>query len=94
LDAQGAGLDTARRGLYRGVFLSQSLIAGGIACAGSPSQMSHFVNALIPVLTLITLGYGLKRLEFLSAAVWAGIEKITYYLMFPALLINTLASQD
>jgi malonate transporter len=56
--------------------------------------MSHFVNALIPVLALIALGYGLKRLEFLSAAVWAGIEKITYYLMFPALLINTLASQD
>jgi len=56
--------------------------------------MIHFVNALIPVLALIALGYGLKRLEFLSAAVWAGIEKITYYLMFPALLINTLASQD
>ncbi|MBU2863411.1 AEC family transporter [Reinekea forsetii] len=56
--------------------------------------MIHFVNALIPILVLIALGYLLKKAKFLSAQTWAGIEKLTYFVMFPALLINTLANQQ
>ncbi|MDN3650719.1 AEC family transporter [Reinekea marina] len=56
--------------------------------------MIHFVNALIPILVLIALGYLLNKAKFLSAQTWAGIEKLTYFVMFPALLINTLASQQ
>lgn len=56
--------------------------------------MSYFIAALVPIIVLIGLGYLLKRLSFLSDAAWAGIEKLTYYIMFPALLIHTLGQQD
>ncbi|MFQ3231245.1 AEC family transporter [Reinekea sp.] len=56
--------------------------------------MVHFVNALIPILLLIGLGFLLKRVKFLPVEAWAGIEKLTYFVMFPALLINTLGNQN
>jgi predicted permease len=56
--------------------------------------MIHFVNALIPILLLIGLGFLLKRVRFLPDEAWAGIEKLTYYVMFPALLIHTLGNQN
>lgn len=56
--------------------------------------MLPFIQALIPIIVLIAIGYVLKRVTFLSDDIWAGIEKLTYYVMFPALLIYTLARQD
>lgn len=56
--------------------------------------MSYFIAALVPIIVLIGLGYLLKRISFLNDAAWAGIEKLTYYVMFPALLIHTLGQQD
>ncbi|MEJ2043091.1 MAG: AEC family transporter [Reinekea sp.] len=35
----------------------------------------------------------MKRLTFLDDVVWLGIEKLTYYVLFPALLIHTLGLQ-
>ncbi|WP_371194428.1 AEC family transporter [Glaciecola sp. SC05] len=56
--------------------------------------MSHFIIALVPVLVLIFIGYGLKRINFISKDVWSGIEKLTYYVMFPALLIQNIGRQN
>jgi malonate transporter len=56
--------------------------------------MNHFIIALVPVLALISIGYSLKRINFISSEVWAGIEKLTYYLMFPALLIQNIGRQN
>lgn len=56
--------------------------------------MSTFANALVPVVVLIIIGYGLKRLRFLSDETWSGMEKLTYFVLFPALLIRTLANQS
>jgi len=53
-----------------------------------------FITALIPIMALIILGYTLKRTKFLSEDVWSGIEKLTYFILFPSLLIRTLGNQS
>ena len=55
--------------------------------------MSAITAGLAPVLVLILIGYGLKRSRFLPDEAWAGMEKLTYFVLFPALLIRTLANQ-
>jgi len=55
--------------------------------------VSTFTAALAPILVLILVGFGLKRLQFLSMDAWAGLEKLTYYILLPALLIRTLGKQ-
>jgi predicted permease len=55
--------------------------------------MSAFSTALTPILVLILVGYGLKRAEFLPEETWSGMEKLTYFVLFPALLIRTLGNQ-
>jgi len=55
--------------------------------------MSAFATSLAPILVLILLGYGLKRIRFLSNEAWSGLEKLTYFVLLPALLIRTLGKQ-
>jgi malonate transporter len=50
-------------------------------------------TALLPILVLILLGLGLKQIRFIPAEAWAGMERLTYYLLFPALLIHSLGRQ-
>ncbi len=45
-------------------------------------------------MSLIILGYFLKRTKFLGEDVWSGIEKLTYFILFPSLLIRTLGNQS
>lgn len=49
------------------------------------------IDALGPVFLLILAGVVLNRLNFPGAAFWPGIERLTYYLLFPALLVHRLA---
>ena len=56
-------------------------------------RWSAFAAALLPVLALIALGYALKRIDFLPAGAWAGLEKLTYFVLFPALIVHTLESK-
>lgn len=56
--------------------------------------MSNFGVALAPILALILVGFALKRLGLVPAEAWAGIEKLTYYALLPALLIHTLGKQS
>ncbi len=55
--------------------------------------MSAIVAALAPVLGLILLGYVLRRVRLLPGGGWRGIERLTYYVLFPMLLIGTLGEQ-
>jgi predicted permease len=50
--------------------------------------------ALLPVFLLTASGVALKRWLVTDAAHWFGIERLVYYVLFPALLINTLAHAD
>ncbi|MEE4377712.1 MAG: AEC family transporter [Candidatus Competibacteraceae bacterium] len=49
------------------------------------------VGALGPIFSLILLGYGLKVYRFPGEAFWPAAEKLTYFLLLPALLVNKLA---
>lgn len=55
--------------------------------------MNAFSTALAPIMVLIIIGYGLKRVNFMPETTWQGIEKLTYFVLLPALLIRTLANQ-
>ena len=46
--------------------------------------------ALVPVFLLIVLGYVLRRILLPQDAHWMGLEQLVYYVLFPALLIETL----
>lgn len=46
--------------------------------------------ALVQVFLLIVLGYLLRRILLPQDAHWTGLEQLVYYVLFPALLIETL----
>ncbi|MET0087553.1 MAG: AEC family transporter [Sedimenticola sp.] len=54
--------------------------------------MLSIINALIPVILVILLGILLKRSPVIGENQWRGIENLCYYVLFPALLIKTLAT--
>ncbi len=46
---------------------------------------------LLPDLLLIAAGFGLCRWTSLDRAVWASVERLVYYLLFPVLLFNSIS---
>jgi predicted permease len=50
--------------------------------------------ALAPVMVLIALGQVLARTRFIGEAGWAAIERLLYFVCFPALLFVELARAD
>jgi predicted permease len=55
---------------------------------------SAVFGALLPVFLLIISGVAIRRWLVTDASHWVGIERLVYYVLFPALLINTLAHAD
>ncbi len=53
--------------------------------------MNVVISAISPVMLLIALGFALRKGNFIPAQQWRGIEQLCYWLLFPALLIVTLA---
>ena len=47
--------------------------------------------ALVPVFVLILAGQLMRRADFPGDAFWAPAERLTYYVLFPALLVGNLA---
>lgn len=56
--------------------------------------MEVVLAALFPVFLLIAAGYVLRRILLAEDAHWIGLERLLYYVMFPALLVGTLARAD
>jgi malonate transporter len=54
--------------------------------------MINFIYALIPVVLITALGWLLAHRNFLPADGWRAIERLVYFIFFPALIINVLAS--
>jgi len=52
------------------------------------------INAILPIFFLIIIGYAIKQSPFLRDSFWEDAEKITYYLLFPALLISKVSVAD
>lgn len=53
--------------------------------------MGAVIAVILPVFLLIFLGAFLRQRVFDQAAFWETTERLTYYLLFPALLISTLS---
>jgi malonate transporter and related proteins len=56
--------------------------------------MAIVIAALLPVFLLIVLGFVLKRTLMRLETQWHGLERLTYYVLFPMLLIQTLVKAD
>jgi malonate transporter and related proteins len=56
--------------------------------------MAVVIAALLPVFLLIVLGFILKRGLIRPETQWHGLERLTYYVLFPVLLIQTLVKAD
>ena len=56
--------------------------------------MAVVVAALLPVFLLIVLGFILKRSLMRLETQWNGLERLTYFVLFPTLLIQTLVKAD
>ena len=56
--------------------------------------MAVVISALLPVFLLIVLGFVLKRSLMRLDTQWHGLEHLTYYVLFPTLLIQTLVKAD
>jgi hypothetical protein len=53
--------------------------------------MSTVLGALLPVLSLILLGFALRKSGLIPREQWRGIEQLCYWLLFPALLIVSIS---
>lgn len=62
--------------------------------APAPHALLPVFAALGPVFGLIALGYGLRRGGFPGAGFWQPAERLSYYLLLPALLVRELARAD
>jgi malonate transporter and related proteins len=51
--------------------------------------MIAVIAALVPVFLLMLMGLGLRRTLLNEDAHWIGLERLVYYVLFPALLIQT-----
>lgn len=52
------------------------------------------ITALTPIFAVILVGFALSRLKVSSPVGWSEIERLTYYLFFPSLLVLRLANSS
>lgn len=57
-------------------------------------MIGAIVLALAPVALLICLGYAMRRGSFLAEAFWPQAERLSYYVLLPALFVHALATAD
>ena len=53
--------------------------------------MLSILASIVPVLLLIALGFALRKSGLVPRAQWRGMESVCYWILFPALLIVSLA---
>ncbi|WP_315775208.1 MULTISPECIES: AEC family transporter [unclassified Bradyrhizobium] len=56
--------------------------------------MGPVIAALAPVFLLIVVGFGLRRSLMRLDTQWHGLERLTYYVLFPVLLLQSLVKAD
>ncbi|NBN77414.1 AEC family transporter [Microvirga tunisiensis] len=56
--------------------------------------MQMILDALLPVILITALGLGLARLNLLTGEQWRGVERLAYFILFPAIIVETVARAD
>lgn len=54
--------------------------------------MAVVASAIVPLTLLIALGFALRRGAFLPEAFWPGLDRLNYWVLFPALIFVSLAT--
>lgn len=52
------------------------------------------IAAIIPIVVVLLVGKILARTGVIGAEGWAGLENVTYYVLFPALIVSKLAEAE
>jgi hypothetical protein len=52
------------------------------------------LNALVPLVLLLALGFVLKRRQVVADAFWPGLDRLTYWVFFPSLLFVSMATAE
>lgn len=56
--------------------------------------MANVLAALVPVFLIIALGVALKRFLLPEPGHWIALERLTYFVLFPALIVVSIARTD
>lgn len=56
--------------------------------------MSVALNALLPVLIVIVVGWAAANIPIIPREQWAGLDTLMYYILFPSLLVVSLTATD
>ncbi len=56
--------------------------------------MSGLLTGIVPVFAMIALGWGLKQLRFLADDGWRAVERLTYFVFYPAFLVPAVWGAD
>lgn len=56
--------------------------------------MTHIIPVLVPIFSLILIGYFFKKIKFPSYEFWPMADKLTYYILMPSLLIYKLSNAN
>lgn len=56
--------------------------------------MLAIFESLLPIFLLIALGWGIDRSGLVTAPGWGALERLSYFVFFPVLLVTTLARAD
>lgn len=56
--------------------------------------MLPVLSGLLPVFLIIALGWMIRRADFPADSFWKPLERLIYFILFPSLLVQTLASAD
>ncbi|MBL1436985.1 MAG: AEC family transporter [Rhodobacteraceae bacterium] len=56
--------------------------------------MLSVLQATLPVFATIVLGFGLRKTGFIAADKWSAVEDLCFYVLFPAILAQTMIEAD
>jgi predicted permease len=57
-------------------------------------MMEAVLSAIIPIVAILILGKAVDKAGWVSVEGWLGLERTTYFVLFPALIISKLAVAD
>ncbi|SFS44457.1 AEC family transporter [Brevundimonas viscosa] len=56
--------------------------------------MNGLLAGIVPVFAMIALGWGLKQVRFLADDGWRAVERLTYFVFYPAFLVPAVWGAD
>ena len=56
--------------------------------------MQHIVASILPIFLITMMGSVIKNKWITSEEFWRGLEKLSYFMLFPILLFNNIAAAD